>query len=69
MSLGNLSSKFQHELYSCIGIENGPIFVGGVFLIFGLGWILAEPAVYSKGPSTYDVTILEGGRVPQNGDA
>ena len=26
-------------------LKNGSSFVGGVFLIFGLGWILPEPAV------------------------
>ena len=31
-------------------LKNGPSFVGGVFLIFGLGWILPEPTVRGRGP-------------------
>ena len=27
------------------GVKNGLTFVGGFFLIFGSGWILAEPTV------------------------
>ena len=37
----NFSISFTHTQV----LENGPIFVGGVFLIFGLGQILAEHAV------------------------
>ena len=39
--LQNFSISFTHTQV----LKNGPIFVGGVFFIFGLGQILAEPAV------------------------
>ena len=35
-------------------LENGPIFVGGVFLIFGLGQILAEPDVSEITHSSFE---------------
>ena len=37
----NLAMSFTHKNL----LKNGPSFVGGVFLIFGLGWILPEPTV------------------------
>ena len=37
----NLTMSFTHKNL----LKNGPSFVGGVFLIFGLGWILPQPTV------------------------
>ena len=50
MSLGNLSSKFQHKLYSCIGIGKWPYFCWRSFFDFwpgiDFGWTYCDHNVH-----------------------
>ena len=53
----NLTMNFIHKKL----LKNNPSCVGGVFLIFGLGWILPEPAVSSEKPFWYVLIIKKNG--------